>query len=74
MSVEELKTEIFRLSPEARANLAREILASLDAVNESEIEALWVEEAFRRDEELDSKDARAFPADEVIARARSRRK
>jgi hypothetical protein len=74
MSVEELKTEILRLNPEARANLAREILASLDAMNESEIEALWVEESVRRDEELDSKDARAFPADEVLARARSRRK
>jgi len=42
MSVEELKTEILRLNPEARAYLAREILASLDAMNESEIEALWV--------------------------------
>ena len=74
MSVEELKTEILRLNPEARANLAREILASLDAMNESEIEALWVEEAVRRDEDLDSEEARAFPAAEVLARARSIRK
>jgi hypothetical protein len=74
MSVEELKTEILRLNPEARANLAREILASLDAMNESEIEALWVEEAVRRDEDLDSKEARTFPVSEVLARARSRRK
>ena len=74
MSVEELKTEILRLNPQARANLAREILASLDAMSESEIEALWAEEAVRRDEELDSGTARAFPADEVLARARSRRK
>ena len=74
MNIEELKTEILRLNPEARANLAREILASLDAMSESEIEALWIEEAVRRDEELDSKDARAFPADEVLSRARSGRK
>lgn len=65
MSVEELKTEILRLNPEARANLAREILASLDAINEPEIEALWAEEAVRRDEELDNKDARAFQVDEI---------
>ena len=45
MNIEELKTEILRLNPEARANLAREILASLDAMSESEIEALWIEEA-----------------------------
>jgi len=74
MSVEELRTEILRLNPVDRANLAREILASLDSMNESEIEALWAEEAVLRDEELDSKEARAFPADEVLARARSRRK
>ena len=43
-------------------------------MNESEIAALWAEEAVLRDEELDSKEARAFPADEVLARARSRRK
>lgn len=74
MSVDELKTEILRLNPEARANLAREILASLDGMSEAEIEALWAEEAVRRDEELDGGDARAFPADEVLDRARSRRK
>ena len=74
MSVDELKTEILRLNPEARASLAREILASLDGMSESEIEALWVEEAVRRDAELDRGDARAFPVSEVLERARSRRK
>jgi hypothetical protein len=74
MSVEELKAEIFLLNPEARANLAREILASLDTISEPELEALWVKEAVRRDEELDSGVARAFPADEVLDRARSPRK
>jgi hypothetical protein len=62
------------LSPEARAYLARELLASLDALSEAEIEKLWIDEAIRRDEELDSGEARAYPADEVLARARSRRK
>ncbi len=74
MSVEELKKEALRLTPEARANLARELLASLDAMNEAEIEKLWVDEAIRRNEELDSGSAHAYPADEVLARARARRK
>ncbi len=74
MSVEELKEEILRLGPEARAYLARELLASLDAMSESEIEALWMQEAIRRDEELDSGTARSYPSDEVFDRARSRRK
>jgi hypothetical protein len=74
MSVEELREEALRLTPEARAHLARELLASLDAMSEAEIEKLWMDEAIRRDDELDSSAARAYPADEVLARARARRK
>jgi len=74
MSVEELREEALRLTPEARAHLARELLASLDAMSEAEIEKLWIDEAIRRDEELDSGAARPSPADEVLARARARRK
>jgi putative addiction module component (TIGR02574 family) len=74
MNVERLKAEALRLSPEARVYLARELLASLDTMNEDEIEKLWIDEAIRRDVELDSGTARAYPADEVFARARARRK
>jgi len=74
VSVDELKKEALRLNPEARAQLASELLASLDAMSETEIEKLWIDEAIRRDEELDSGKARAYPVDEVFARARSRRK
>ncbi len=74
MRVEQLKEEALRLSPEARAYLARELLVSLDALSDAEIEKLWIDEAIRRDEELDSGTARAYPADDVLARARARRK
>jgi len=74
MSVDELKAEVLRLDPQARAYLARELLASLDTLSEAEIEKLWLDEAVRRDEELDSGAARAYPADEVLGRARARRK
>ena len=74
MGVDELKEEALRLSPEARAYLARELLASLDELDEVEIEKLWVNEAIRRDDELDIGTACAYPADEVFARVRARRK
>jgi hypothetical protein len=35
---EELKEEVLRLNPEARALLARELLASLDAMSEADPE------------------------------------
>jgi len=74
MGVEELKEQVLRLSPEARVYLARELLASLDLLGEAEIERLWLDEAIRRDEELDKGTAQSYPADEVLVRARARRK
>lgn len=74
MSFEELKEELLRLAPEARALLARELLASLETMSDDEIEKLWLDEAIRRDEELDKGTGRAFPAEEVFKRARDRRK
>lgn len=74
MSVDELKEEVLRLDPQTRAYLARELLASLDALTEAEIEKLWLDEAVRREEELDRGVAHAHPADEVLNRARARRK
>ena len=74
MSIEELKKEALRLNPEARAHLARELLASLEIMSEAEIETLWIDEAIRRDEELDSGAAHTYSAQEVLARARARRK
>ena len=73
MSIDELKAEALRLDPEARAHLARVLLASLDDMSHGEIEKLWIDEAIARDDELASGAARAHPADEVLARARARR-
>lgn len=74
MSVEKIKTEALSLNPEERAYLARELLSSLDALSEAEIEKLWIEEAMRREEALDKGLARSFPAEEVLTRARKNRK
>ncbi|GAM10688.1 putative addiction module component [Geobacter sp. OR-1] len=73
MSIEELRAEALKLSPVSRAFLARELLASLDDMNDAQIEHLWVDEACSRDNELDEGSAQASPADKVLARARNRR-
>jgi hypothetical protein len=74
MSFEELKAEILKLSPEARATLARELLASLESLNDEETETLWLEEATRRNKQWDSGEARFRTAEDVLRDARSRRK
>ncbi|GAB6061426.1 addiction module protein [Deferrisoma palaeochoriense] len=73
MSVEELKKAALRLSPEARAYLVRELLASLDDTSEGEVESLWLDEAVRRDDEMERGEARARPAETVIAESLDRR-
>jgi hypothetical protein len=74
MGIEELKAEAMKLSPGYRAMLARELLASLENLSDAEIEQLWVDEGMRRDAELDNGSALAYPASEVLARARGRRR
>ncbi len=73
MTVEELKAEALRLAPEGRADLARELLSSLESLSDSEIERLWLDEAERRLAELERGDATADPAEVVFARIRARR-
>jgi hypothetical protein len=74
MSVDELRAEVLRLDPQTRAYLARELPAGLDTMTEAEIKKLWLDEATRRDEKLDSGAARACAANKVLDRARARRK
>lgn len=72
MTIDELKAEMLRLKPEERAELASELLASLDDLSESEVERMWLEEARCGDEALDNGRARAIPADEVFSSDRAR--
>ena len=69
MSIDEIKTEALKLSPASRAILARDLLASLETLSAAEIERLWIDEAVRRDEEIDRGTTQLQPADEVLARA-----
>ena len=72
VSPEELKAEALRLAPEARAKLAHALLESLEDLSEAEIEALWIEEAIRRDKEFDNREVPMRRAEDVLKEARSR--
>jgi hypothetical protein len=72
MSLEELKGEVMKLAPEARAKLAHALLESLENLSEAEIEGLWVDEAIRRDEDIDAGKVSLRPADKALKEARSR--
>ena len=74
MEIQELKDEALHLDPKGRAHLARELLASLDIMSDVEVERLWLDEAIRRDAELDEGTEKAYSAHEVLARARTRRR
>jgi len=71
MSLQELETEIKKLTLKERAALARWIVQSLDELSEPEIEALWAEEAEHRLDELEQGLVTEIPAEEVLRRARA---
>ena len=72
MSFEDLKAEALKMSPKSRAELEKDLLVSLDTLSDAEIEQLWIDEAIRRDDEIDQGVAQIRPADEVFKRARGR--
>lgn len=73
MTIDELKREALRLDAATRAELARDLLVSLDDLSEAEVERLWLEEAVRRDEEMASGKVTPIPMDEVFAELRATR-
>lgn len=71
MTFTDLEAKILELAPRDRARMAQRILESLEVLSESEIEALWLHEADRRDQALDEDPARAIPGTDVLREARA---
>jgi putative addiction module component (TIGR02574 family) len=69
-SVEELAAKAQELSPEDRARLAENLLASLQDEPQSEVEAAWDREIERRVEQVRAGTAHLIPAEDVHADAR----
>lgn len=70
MSLKKLEAEIKRLDLKERSMLAKWLVESLDELSTAEIEALWVEEAEARLDELEQGLAAEIPAEEALRRAR----
>lgn len=75
MQLQEIEVEIEKLSAHDRASLAKKIIESLDSnsegFSEAEIEALWVEEAERRLDEMLAGTVREIAVEDALKHARN---
>jgi putative addiction module component (TIGR02574 family) len=67
----EIESEALQLPPKERARLAQRLLASLDTESDRDAEQVWLQEAERRLDELESGKVIGIPAEQVFKRARS---
>lgn len=65
LTIDQLKAEALKLSPEERADLADWLWVS--ATPRAEVEAAWDAEIARRIAEIDAGTAKLVPAEEVMA-------
>ena len=68
-SIEVLEAEVLGLSAAERSRLLDRLIASLDA--DPEIKQAWVQEAERRDSEIDSGAVKLVPGEQALLRTRS---
>ena len=67
-----LEAQTLKLDPKDRARLAEKLIQSLETLSDAENAELWLEEAERRDAELDAKPDLTRSAKEVLRNARSK--
>ena len=73
-NLDDIIKDALSLPPGARAMLADQLLVSLDAEDQKRIDALWAEEAERRDKEIEDGVVTPIPGEEVMNRLRARYK
>jgi len=71
MDLHSILHEALQLPARKRAELAQELLSSLETLSEQEVDELWLAEAARRAEEIDRGTARRIPAEEVARQAQA---
>ena len=72
MTMNEVEIAALAMETDARAKLAQKLLRSLEDLSEAEIDGLWVEEALRRDAELDAGTAKDRDSKDVFRDALGR--
>ena len=70
MTTDQIEQELLRLPAADRARLAERLIASLD--EDSEVEAAWLVEVRRRDEELQSGAVQGIPIEDALTTIRAR--
>ncbi len=68
LSPEQIEAEALALEEPSRAHIAKRLIQSLEPEKEAQIERLWLKEALRRQQELESGSAKPVPAEEAFAR------
>ena len=69
--LQECEAQIMRLPVNERATLAERLITSLDSLNDSENERLWIDEAERRYQKYKNGNISARPAVDALRDARS---
>jgi hypothetical protein len=69
MDTANITSKALSLPVQQRAELAAQLLSSLDALTETEIEALWLQEAAHRASQIDQGLSKLIPAEEVRRQA-----
>lgn len=72
MELNQIEEAALNLDARSRANLAEKLLRSLDDLSEVESDALWAEEAERRNAEMDRDATVGRGAEEVLRDLRAR--
>ncbi|HEY6457759.1 MAG TPA: addiction module protein [Steroidobacteraceae bacterium] len=70
-SVQEIRQEIQKLSLVEKEDLLRALVIELDVAADPEIDALWLDEAQRRGQEIDEGLVQCVPAEDVFKRLES---
>ena len=71
MNTETIRREALSLPVQERAELAEQLVSSLDALSETEVEQLWLQEASRRADEIEQGLTKRVAADEVRRQAQA---
>jgi putative addiction module component (TIGR02574 family) len=70
VTTDQIEQELMKLPAADRARLAERLIASLD--EDAEVEAAWLAEVRRRDEELESGAVEAIPVEDALTAIRAR--
>ncbi|MCB9481608.1 MAG: addiction module protein [Desulfobacteraceae bacterium] len=71
MELNVIKKEALKLPAKLRADLARQLLNSLDNLTDSEIDDLWVEEALKRNEEIEKGEVKLNSHESIMEEVRT---